>query len=114
MCTRTLVKVKIDVEIDVQMGLGSAYCEMVGTSLQGQFPEGTRYKDLVKVFGEPQLGESIDGKIQIEWVGKINGAIFTIYDYKTNGNPKQNTNWHIGGKHAMTADLIKAYFATVL
>ena len=110
MCTQTLVKVKIDVELDVKMGTVSAFCEMVGTSLQGQFPEGTRYKDLVKVFGEPQLGESIDDKIQAEWVGKINGLVFTIYDYKSEVNPKQNTDWHIGGNHAMTADLVKAYF----
>ncbi len=114
MNTQTIVKVNIDVVLDVRMGIGSAFCEMFETSQQGRFPEGTRYKDLVKIFGEPQFGESIDGKIQVEWVGKINGSIFTIYDYNSKVNPKQNTDWHIGGKHAMTADLVKAYFAAAL
>ena len=77
-----------------------------GTGLQGYLPEGTRYEDIIRVFGEPQFGKSPDGKIKVQWVGQINGLVFTIYDYKSRLEPERNTNWHIGGKIAMTADLI--------
>ncbi len=114
MNTQTIVKVNIDVVLDVRMGIGSAFCEMFETSQQGRFPEGTTYKDLLKVFGEPQFEDFIDDEIQVEWVGKINGLIFTIYDYEAKSCPKQNTLWYIGGKNPMTADLIKAYFTAAL
>lgn len=41
-----------------------------GTGRQGYLPEGTRYEDIVRVFGGPQLGKSLDGKIKAEWVGR--------------------------------------------
>ena len=62
------------------------------------------------MFGAPQFGKSPDGKIKVEWVGRINGLVFTIYDYKSRVDPAKNTNWHIGGKIKMTADLVNLYF----
>ena len=114
MNSQTIVKVSINVALDVRMGIGSAFCEMFETSQQGRFPEGTRYKNLLKVFGEPQFEGFIDEEIQVEWVGKINGLIFTIFDYESKSRPKQNTRWYIGGKNAMTADLVKAYFVAAV
>jgi len=87
--------------------------DIIGTGLQGYLPEGTRYCDIVRVFGKPQLFDSIDGKIKAEWTGRINGLVFTIYDYKSPAEPKQNTDWHIGGKTAVTADMVNSYFESV-
>ena len=42
------------------------------------------YMDLVTGLGEPTFGEeSGDGKVQVEWVCKFKGNVFTIYDWKT-------------------------------
>ena len=81
-----------------------------GTGLQGYLPEGTRYEDVIRVFGNPQFGKSPDGKIKVEWVGQINGLVFTIYDYKSRLEPERNTDWHIGGKIKFAADLVVMYF----
>jgi len=62
------------------------------------------------VFGEPQFGGSLDGKIKAEWVGSINGLVFTIYDYKSRIDPERNTDWHIGGKVKLVAVLVNSYF----
>ena len=82
----------------------------IGTSCQGYLPEGTRYEDIVRVFGNPQLGKSFDGKIKAEWVGRINGLVFTVYGYKSRVEPKQNTGWHIGGKVKTVAEFVNIYF----
>ena len=81
-----------------------------GTGCQGYLPEGTRYEDVVRVFGGPQLGVSPDSKIKAEWVGRINGLVFTIYDYKSKLDPERNTDWHIGGKQKFVAELVNLYF----
>ena len=62
------------------------------------------------VFGKPQLGASPDGKTKAEWIGRINGLVFTIYDYKSQLDPERNTDWHIGGKLDLVADLVNIYF----
>jgi len=81
------------------------------TGLQGYLPDGTSYKDVVRVFGEPQwCGRTPDEKIKVEWNGRINGITFTIYDYKSKVDPKDNTDWHIGGKLKFTAELVNLYF----
>ncbi len=100
------MKVKATIDINISMG-GVSHD---GTGLQGYLPEGTRYEDILRVFGEPQFGKSLDGKIKTEWVGKINGLVFTIYDYKSSVEPEQNTDWHIGGKKKFTAELLKIFF----
>ena len=99
------MKVKTEIDLSVQMG-----AESTGTSLQGYMPEGTSYDDLIKVFGDPLEYDGTDGKIQAEWCGKISGLVFTIYDYKSDVEPRLNTNWHIGGKIKLAAELVKVYF----
>ena len=100
------MKVKMELELNVQMGVGSPD----GTGCQGYMPEGTTYDDLVEVFDEPQIISSLDGKIQAEWFGRINGLQFSVYDYKSSVEPERNTDWHIGGKHKVVVELLRAYF----
>lgn len=102
---------KIRMTLDVNISMGAV--DPRGTGFQGYLPDGTRYEDVVRVFGEPQFGKSQDGKIKAEWVGRINGLVFTIYDYKARLEPEQNTDWHIGGKSQFTSELINIYFKTL-
>jgi len=104
------MKVKIELDLEVQMGVGSPD----GTGCQGYMSEGTTYEELVRVFGDAQITSSIDGKIQAEWFGRINGLQFTIYDYKSRVEPERNTDWHIGGKHKFVAVLINTYMKNFL
>ena len=67
--------------------MGLKHVRMVRCRCQGYLPEGTRYEDIVRVFGGPQIGMSPDGKTKAEWVGRINGLVFTIYDYKSRLDP---------------------------
>ena len=99
---------KVQTIIDFYVVMGDVSKE--GTSFQGYLPDGTTYKDITKVFGSPQSRQSLDGKVQVEWVGRLNGLLFTIYDYKSKIFPEQNTNWHIGGTIELTADLVNAYY----
>jgi len=103
------MKVKAELDLKVEMGVVSH----VGTGCQGYLPEGTRYEDIVRVFGQPQLGRSLDNKIKAEWVGRINGLVFTIYDYKSLLEPERNTDWHIGGKTKLTYDLVKVFLLQI-
>ncbi len=80
-----------------------------GTGCQGYLPEDTRYADIIRVFGKPQYGLSNDGKTKAEWSGRINGLVFTIYDYKSPVDSEQNTNWHIVGKVKLVAELVNLY-----
>ena len=102
---------KITATIDINVTMGDVSHD--GTGCQGYLPEGTRYEDIVRAFGKPQLGASLDGKIKAEWVGRINGLVFTIYDYKSRLDPERNTDWHIGGKIKLVAELISTYFKTI-
>jgi len=104
------MKVKMELDLEVQMGVGSPD----GTGCQGYMPEGTTYDDLVEVFDEHQITSSLDGKIQAEWFGRINGLQFTIYDYKSRVEPERNTDWHIGGKKKFVAELLNMYFKNCL
>jgi hypothetical protein len=100
------MKVKAELDLKVEMGGVSRD----GTGLEGYLPDGTRYEDVVRVFGAPHLGMSLDGKTKAEWIGRINGLVFTIYDYKSKLDPERNTNWHIGGKQKFVAELVNIYF----
>jgi len=104
------MKVKAELDLKVEMG-GVSHD---GTGCQGYLPEGTRYEDIIRVFGQPQFGKSLDGKIQAEWVGRINGLVFTIYDYKARLEPERNTDWHIGGKMKFVAELVNLFFKNAL
>ncbi len=99
---------KVSIELNIELKMGEA--NLTGTGLAGYLPDGTTYKQLVKVFGKPQRDASPDGKIQVEWTGRINGLDFSIYDYKSDVKPQANTDWHIGGRNAMAASLVIAYF----
>lgn len=101
-------KMKIRTTLDLSVTMGGVSHD--NTGCKGYLPEGTAYADLVRVFGEPQLKSSLDGKIKAEWIGEVNGLVFTIYDYKSKVDPKDNTDWHIGGRHAFTAELVNLYF----
>jgi hypothetical protein len=84
-----------------------------GTMLMGYFPEGTKYSDLKKVFGKPDLEGSPDGKAQARWFGKVydsDDLKFTIYDYKSSVKHTKNTDWHIGGNNKMVVELVVTYF----
>jgi hypothetical protein len=101
---------KVKAEIDLKVTMGGVSRD--GTGLQGYLPEGTRYEDVIRVFGKPQFDQSLDGKIKAEWVGRINGIVFAIYDYKSRLDPERNTDWHIGGKIKLTADLVNLFFSS--
>jgi hypothetical protein len=98
---------KIRAKLDLTVEMGGA--PDIGTSCQGYLPEGSRYEDIVRVFGESQFGVSPDAKTKAEWAGKICGLVFTIYDYKSASEPKQNTDWHIGAKIKLAAELVNIY-----
>jgi len=100
------MKVKAELDLKVEMG-GVSHD---GTGCQGYLPEGTRFKDVVRVFGKSQFGASLDGKTKAEWVGRVNGLVFTIYDYKSRLDPERNTDWHIGAKQRFVAELVNIYF----
>jgi len=99
---------KANITLDLEVRMGGT--KPVGTGLIGYFPAGTKYGELVRVFGQPQRGESPDGKIKAEWNGIINGFEFTIYDYKSDAKPKDCTDWHIGGRNKLVMCLLIAYF----
>lgn len=104
------MKVRAMIDIDVAMGDVSHD----GTGFQGYLPEGTRYEEIVRVFGKPQFGVSLDGKIKAEWVGRINGLVFTVYDYKSKLDLERNTCWHVGGKVRIAANLVQLYFDKIM
>lgn len=94
----------------VEVGAGNAN----GTCLQGYI--NTSYARLVEVFGEPNT-EGDGCKVDAEWVGEIDGYVFTIYNYKSGKNyrgesgipTEEITDWHIGGNTKEVATLINQY-----
>ena len=79
-----------------------------GTSLTGYLNNEPSYNQLVGVLGEPTyIGESGDGKVNIEWVVEYKGEVFTIYDWKTSfnyHNSDMSYRWHVGGKGGFFQD----------
>ena len=62
---------------------------MNGTSKEGELKMSEA--DLIRVFGEPSMDASLDGKVSMGWVFRtIAGDVFTIYDWK-------GFRWSIGG-----------------
>jgi hypothetical protein len=81
----------------------------VGTSLKGYVS--LRYKDIVKIFGEPQ--ESDNYKVTGEWVflNEETNEVFTLYDWKRTNlysvecpsveefrNYNEKVSFNVGGK----------------
>ena len=89
-----------------------------GTSLKGYLPDGTKYADVVRVFGNPNA-KGDDYKTDAEWRGQINGNPFTIYNYKTGNNylgdkgkgVNDITDWHIGAHRSYVADHVNEHFS---
>ena len=72
------MKIKAEIEITLTK-INEVDC--VGTHYLGEIK--ANYEKIVKAFGKPVLYPYGKGdKIQAMWKGKINGLIFTIYDYK--------------------------------
>ena len=93
-----------DVDVDIS-----------GTSLMSCID--VSYQELKKVFGQPIVYKMSGEKTDAEWhILFSDGAVATIYDYKTginyegkHGIPKsKNTNWHIGGFEERVVSLIKS------
>ena len=98
-----------------------------GTHLLGYFPAGTKFEDLVRVFGHPNDGCD---KSDAEWIGELDHGeidedgcheyrdVFTIYNYKDGRNycgasgscVWDITNWHIGGRNGRVVSALVEYF----
>jgi len=91
-----------------------------GTSYTGNVL--TSYKNLVKIFGEPNAGPSPDGKVSTQWNLETKaGSIVTIYDYKKTVlyapeymsveefRNLESYNWYIGGYSIHVAEDIRQY-----
>lgn len=75
--------------------------------------ENITYDQIKSVLGEPTNGLSSDKKIKAEWrIGFDDGEgdIATIYDYKSDKSPEQNTVWHVGGKKDKVFKKVKQLF----
>lgn len=87
----------------IKLNADEARYEATGTSLKGYLKAGIKFTDLYRTLGEPTFKpeDSGDGKIQYEWVLKLNGHVFTIYDWKTYDQDytlNEYDRWHVGGK----------------
>ena len=85
-----------------------------GTSLQGEYK--TNYETLVEVFGEPTEID-LDGKIDAHWSLQFltteGPEIVTIYNWKTDGVPYGEYDWHIGGHSSNAVDVFVQYMENV-
>lgn len=101
-------EVKVSVAVTVKP---ASRKEIIGTSFKG-YLENASYEDIVRVFGQPDpdTAETCDGKIRAEWIGRILGMIFTIYDYKDDRPLDKLREWHIGGKEEAVVELVNQYF----
>jgi len=78
--------------------------DMTGGSFIGQFT--LPYKDVVKIFGNPNFCPSFDDKVMVEWdIEFEDGLRASIYNWKDGKNydpedglPKTKLfEWHVGG-----------------
>lgn len=84
---------------------GEAVGIQSGTSLMGYVK--ATYSEIVALFGEPHLGPSGDGKVNVEWHVEFavhddefetdDIYVATIYDWKEAEVPIGAYEWHIGG-----------------
>lgn len=74
------------------------------------------YSDLFELFGRPQLTPNIDNpgydKTEVEWIGKINGVRFWIYDWKLHKPADLITFWCVGGREVNPTNLLEEYISS--
>lgn len=83
----------------------SKYITTDGVTTNGSSRIGTledmTYLDIARRVGPPTIFyDGDDEKVQCEWIFKVNGDIFTIYDYKTYSysyTVKELKHWSVGG-----------------
>ena len=83
----------------------SKYITTDAVNTNGSFKIGTledmTYLDIMKRVGPPTIFyDGNDKKVQCEWIFKVNGDIFTIYDYKAWSETytfNELNHWSIGG-----------------
>ena len=69
------------------------------------------YDQLVALFGEPNVGPSPDGKIQIQWDLLVGGVKVSIWDWKQYGTHVQDiTSWSIWAKDREVISELQALF----
>lgn len=93
--------------------------DICGTSRVGVIY--TDYDKLVAVFGEPN-GPTDGDKVDAQWLGKIDGHVFTIYNYKDGknylgdeGEPVERiTDWHVGGRSYAAYNAVDRYLTEAL
>jgi hypothetical protein len=86
-----------------------------GTCLQGYI--NAPYKAIVAVFGKPNA-DGDDYKTDANWIGSINGQVFTLYNYKDGKNYNGRcglpisklTDWHIGAHEKYVAEELVQFF----
>lgn len=77
-----------------------------GTSLQGYIT--ISYDGLLALLGEPHRTDG--DKTTVEWAYVSNKVVFTVYDYKTYGTPKNMYEWHIGGRDERALEVVRNLF----
>jgi hypothetical protein len=71
----------------------AALSEELGVGLRRKIRKD--YSEWVALFGEPNVGPSMDGKTQVEWWFKLDGELVAIWDYKEDVAPEQVTHWSV-------------------
>jgi len=90
--------------------------QSMGSSFSGYLK--LNYNQIVEVFGDSNAGKSEDGKVDWEWVFKLNNEVVTIYNYKTGPSysprlkdikPQDIDDWHIGSHTKEALDLLRIF-----
>ena len=104
---------------NIEYEIANDFSGFNGTSYQGNVT--TNYSTLENLFGKPSIstGDPYE-KVQTEWF--IEGKVFytdqwgerdweyvkaTVYNWKTEGTPIGEYDWHIGGKSYESVDFIQ-------
>lgn len=87
--------------------------EKLGGGFIGRIQIG--YQELIDLLGNPHFEKSGDGKVDAEWayvIDRDSKTVVTIYNYKSKGLVKYESDWHIGGHgdHELIRDWVQAVF----
>lgn len=87
--------------------------EKIGGGFIGRIQIG--YQELIDLLGSPHFGKSGDSKVDAEWAYVVDygtKTVVTIYNYKSKGPVKYESDWHIGGHgdRELIRDWIQAVF----